>query len=82
LARTLGHKCPVTPTWRFIEIIRWNDVDAITHDPLRMRITNLTQPHLNFTGDIFCGHLVEVVRWNDDEVIDHDPLRMRITNQT
>jgi hypothetical protein len=39
------------------QLIKWDDEDASTHDPLRIRITNLTkhnpnQPNLNFTRDI------------------------------
>jgi hypothetical protein len=30
-----------------LEIVRWNDDDAITHDPLRMRTTNLTKLDLS-----------------------------------
>jgi hypothetical protein len=29
-------------TRALLEVVRWNDDDAIAHDPLRMRITNLT----------------------------------------
>jgi hypothetical protein len=29
-----------------LEFVRWIDDDAIAHDHLRMRITNLTQPNL------------------------------------
>jgi hypothetical protein len=30
---------PVLPSWQLLEVVRWDDV---IHDPLRMRITNLT----------------------------------------
>jgi hypothetical protein len=30
------------PTSRLLEVVRWINDDAITHDPLRIRITNLT----------------------------------------
>jgi hypothetical protein len=28
----------VLPTWRLLEVVRWNDDDVMIHDPLRMRI--------------------------------------------
>jgi hypothetical protein len=31
------------PSWRILKHVRWDD-DAVTHDPQRMRITNLTWP--------------------------------------
>jgi hypothetical protein len=31
------------PTEQLLQFVRWNDDDATTYDPLRMRITNLTQ---------------------------------------
>jgi hypothetical protein len=30
------------PTREFLKVVRWNGDDAIAHDPLRLRITNLT----------------------------------------
>jgi hypothetical protein len=32
-----------------LEIMRWNDDDAIAHDHLRMRITSQTQPNLTLS---------------------------------
>jgi hypothetical protein len=32
----------VISTGELLAVVRWNDDDAIAHDPLRMRITNLT----------------------------------------
>jgi hypothetical protein len=31
---------------RMLKVAKWDDDDAISHDPLRMRITNLTIPNL------------------------------------
>jgi hypothetical protein len=36
----------VTPTTHLLEIVKWNDDDGTTHDPLRMRITNQTFHYL------------------------------------
>jgi hypothetical protein len=36
----------IIPTLRHLEVVRWNNDDAIAHDPLRMRITFLTNPNL------------------------------------
>jgi hypothetical protein len=38
--------------WRVVKVVRWDANDAIIHEPLRTRSTNLTQPNLEmFTGD-------------------------------
>jgi hypothetical protein len=34
-----------------LEVVRWNDDDATTHDLLRLRITDLTQPNF-FKSDV------------------------------
>jgi hypothetical protein len=36
----------VIPTLRMLEVVRRNDDDAITHDGLRVRISDLIQPYL------------------------------------
>jgi hypothetical protein len=49
----------VISTWR-LPGLRWSDDDAITYDPLRMRITNLTYPNQTWTSPVIsaCAHLV------------------------
>jgi hypothetical protein len=32
----------IIPSWRKLKFVKWDDGDAITHDPLRMCINNLT----------------------------------------
>jgi hypothetical protein len=47
----IGDKCklrifnflfPIIATKELFEVVTWNDNDATAHDPLRMRITNIT----------------------------------------
>jgi hypothetical protein len=43
----------VTPWRRTLKVARWNDDDAIAHASLRMRITNVTEPHPTQPNEIW-----------------------------
>jgi hypothetical protein len=45
----------VLPTWRLLQVVRWNDDYTITHDLLRMRITHLTHPNQTYPFLTLCS---------------------------